>query len=111
MSIKKTIVISVLFHVLFFSAALLFSAGLFKGSGNSLDEKAFFVKLTIDNSTTDSHKFVLKKKTDASNQVTINAGDGSVLIDDATSHSDNAKNGYDQVVSDGTQYWIITHGH
>ena len=56
-------------------------------------------------------KMYVVKKTDASNQVTINAGDGSVLIDDATSHSDNAKNGYDQVVSDGTQYWIITHGH
>lgn len=56
-------------------------------------------------------KMFVVKKTDASNQVTINAGDGSVLIDDATSHSDNAKNGYDQVVSDGTQYWIITHGH
>jgi hypothetical protein len=56
-------------------------------------------------------KMFVVKKTAASNQVTINAGDGSVLIDDATSHSDNAKNGYDQVVSDGTQYWIITHGH
>jgi hypothetical protein len=56
-------------------------------------------------------KMYVVKKTSASHQVTINAGDGSVLIDDATSHSDNAKNGYDQVVSDGTQYWIITHGH
>lgn len=56
-------------------------------------------------------KVFVVKKTAASNQVTINAGDGSVLIDDATSHSDNAKNGYDQVVSDGTQYWILTHGH
>ena len=56
-------------------------------------------------------KMFVVKKTTASNQVTINAGDGSVLIDDATSHSDNAKNGYDQVVSDGTQYWILTHGH
>jgi hypothetical protein len=56
-------------------------------------------------------KMFVVKKTAAANQVTINSGDGSVLIDDATSHSDNAKNGYDQVVSDGTQYWIITHGH
>jgi hypothetical protein len=54
---------------------------------------------------------IVVKKTESAHQVTINAGDGSVLIDDATSHSDNAKNGYDQVVSDGTQYWIITHGH
>jgi hypothetical protein len=51
------------------------------------------------------------KKTQSSHNVTINAGDGSVLIDDATSHTDNAKNGYDQVMSDGSQYWIITHGH
>jgi len=56
-------------------------------------------------------KMYVIKKTQSANQVTINAGDGSVLIDDATSHSDNAKNGYDQVMSDGSQYWIITHGH
>jgi len=56
-------------------------------------------------------KMYVVKKTQSANQVTINAGDGSVFIDDATSHSDNAKNGYDQVMSDGTQYWIITHGH
>jgi hypothetical protein len=51
------------------------------------------------------------KKTAASHNVTINAGDGSVLIDDDTSHTENAKNGYDQVVSDGNQYWILSEGH
>lgn len=56
-------------------------------------------------------KMYVVKKTTSSNNVTINAGDGSILIDDTTSHTDNAKNGYDQIVSDGTQYWIITHGH
>jgi hypothetical protein len=56
-------------------------------------------------------KMFVVKKTAAANQVTINAGEGGVLIDDATSHTDNAKNGYDQVVSDGTQYWVLTHGH
>ena len=56
-------------------------------------------------------KMYVVKKTASSNNVTINAGDGSILIDDTTSHTENAKNGYDQVVSDGTQYWIITHGH
>jgi len=56
-------------------------------------------------------KMYVVKKTQSANSVTINAGDGSVLIDDATSHSDNAKNGYDQLMSDGSQYWIITHGH
>lgn len=58
-----------------------------------------------------SGKMYTVKKTASNHSVTINAGDGSILIDDATSHTDNAKNGYDQVVSDGTQYWIITHGH
>jgi hypothetical protein len=51
------------------------------------------------------------KKTAASHNVTINSGDGSVLIDDDTSHTENAKNGYDQVVSDGSQYWILSEGH
>jgi hypothetical protein len=62
-------------------------------------------------SAANSGKMYTIKKTKSPNQVTINAGDGSVMIDDAMSHTDNAKNGYDQVVSDGTQYWIITHGH
>ena len=56
-------------------------------------------------------KMYVVKKTTSSNNVTINAGDGSINIDDSTSHTDNAKNGYDQVVSDGTQYWIISEGH
>jgi hypothetical protein len=62
-------------------------------------------------SAANSGKMYTIKKTASSNSVTINAGDGSVMIDDAMSHTDNAKNGFDQVVSDGTQYWIITHGH
>jgi hypothetical protein len=55
-------------------------------------------------------KMFLVKKTTASHNVTINAGDGSVLIDDQTSITDNTKNGFDEVVSDGTQYWIIGEG-
>jgi hypothetical protein len=56
-------------------------------------------------------KVYVVKKTSASHNVTINSGDGSILIDDATSRTENAKNGYDQVVSDGTQYWILSEGH
>lgn len=56
-------------------------------------------------------KMFIIKKTEAANQVTIVAGDGTINIDDSTTHTENAKNGYDQVVSDGSQYWIITHGH
>ena len=55
-------------------------------------------------------KMFIIKKTQSSHNVTINAGDGSVLIDDVTSVTDNAKNGFDEVVSDGTQYWIIGEG-
>ena len=69
------------------------------------------ITVTLPDPTNNSGKMYVIKKTQSSHNVTINAGDGSILIDDATSHTDNAKNGFDQVVSDGTQYWIITHGH
>jgi hypothetical protein len=58
-----------------------------------------------------SGKMYTIKKTTMSHSVTINAGDGSVQIDDNTSHSFNQKNGFDQVVSDGTKYWVISEGH
>ena len=69
MSIKKTIGISVLFHIVLFFAALLFSAGLFRGSGNNNDEKVFFVKLDVENSKADSIKLVSKKKVTAQKKV------------------------------------------
>ena len=52
-------------------------------------------------------KMFAVKKISSSHSVILNAGDGTVLIDDQTSFTENAKNGFDQVVSDGTQYWII----
>jgi len=55
-----------------------------------------------------SGKMYTIKKTQSSHSVTINAGDGSVLLDDNTTLTRNAKNSFDQVVSDGTQYWVIT---
>ena len=55
-----------------------------------------------------SGKMYTIKKTQSSHSVTINAGDGSILIDDNTTLTRNAKNSFDQVVSDGTQYWVIT---
>jgi hypothetical protein len=69
------------------------------------------ISVTLPDPTDISGKMFVIKKTASSNSVTITAGDGSVIIEDTTSHSQNAKGGYDQVVSDGTQYWIITHGH
>lgn len=62
-------------------------------------------------SASNKGKVYVVKKTASNHSVTINAGEGAVLIDDATSHTTTQKNGYDQVVSDGTQYWILTHGH
>jgi hypothetical protein len=58
-----------------------------------------------------SGKMYTIKKITMSHSVTINAGDGSIQIDDNTSHSFNQKNGFDQVVSDGTKYWVISEGH
>jgi hypothetical protein len=55
-----------------------------------------------------SGKMYTIKKTTSSHSVTIRAGDGSILIDDTTTHTQNAKNSFHQVVSDGTQYWVIT---
>ena len=48
MTLKKTLTISLMLHICFFSAALLFSAGLLKGSGNMPEQKVIFVKLAAD---------------------------------------------------------------
>lgn len=56
-------------------------------------------------------KVYVVKKTTAPNSVAVNSGDGSILFDDSAGHSFNAKNGFDQVVSDGVQYWITSEGH
>ena len=69
------------------------------------------ISVILPDPTDISGKMFVVKKTASSNSVTITAGDGSVIIEETTSHTQNAKGGYDQVVSDGTQYWIITHGH
>ncbi len=61
MELQKTFIISVFVHVIF-SAALLFSAVLFKGSGNSDEEKVFFVELAMEKNNADSMKLVSKKK-------------------------------------------------
>lgn len=48
MTFKKTITISIVFHICFFSAAFLFSAGLLKGSGDISDQKVYFVSLAAN---------------------------------------------------------------
>ena len=62
MNIKKTIGISVVFHLIIFSAALLFSAGLFKGSGQNTDKKVFFVTLAVEESRLENTLLVSNKK-------------------------------------------------
>jgi hypothetical protein len=76
------------------------------------DTSAANITVTLPTpSASNKGKVFVVKKTASNHSVTINAGDGSILIDDDTSHTTTQKNGYDQVVSDGTQYWILTHGH
>lgn len=53
-------------------------------------------------------KMFVVKKIAAAHTLTVTAGDGSVLIDGSTTYTNNTQNGYVQVVSDGTQYWIIS---
>ena len=45
---KKTLILSVFLHAVFFSAALLFSAGMIKGSRDIPDDSIFFVRLAED---------------------------------------------------------------
>jgi hypothetical protein len=72
------------------------------------DTSTASITVTLPTPTTSNKgKVFVVKKTSASHSVILNAGDGSILIDDVTSLTENAKNGFDQVVSDGTQYWII----
>jgi hypothetical protein len=76
------------------------------------DTSAGNITVTLPTPTAaNSGKMYTIKKTTSGHSVTVNAGDGSVQIDDNTSHSFNQKNGFDQVVSDGTKYWVISEGH
>ncbi len=58
-----------------------------------------------------SGKHFIIKKVSPSNQVDITAGDGSINLDGSTTHSNNANNGFDWFVCDGTSYWLISEGH
>lgn len=82
MSIKKTIAISVIFHLIIFSAALLFSAGLFRGSGKSPEENVFFVKLAVENSEADNMNLVSKMKTTTPAKVQAKRHKGKNLADE-----------------------------
>jgi len=52
MTFKKTLTVSIIFHVCFFSAALIFSAGFFTGSGERLDQPVIFVSLSHEGIST-----------------------------------------------------------
>jgi hypothetical protein len=53
-------------------------------------------------------KVYVVKKTAAAHSMTVNAGDGSVFIDGSTTYTNNSNNGFAQVVSDGSKYFIIS---
>jgi len=53
-------------------------------------------------------KHFVVKKTAASNQVTVTAGDGSINIDGSTTHTNNQNYGLDWFVANGNEYWIIS---
>jgi protein TonB len=58
MTFKKTITISIVLHICFFSSAFLFSAGLLKGSGDMSDQKVFFVSLSANENQSGHEKKV-----------------------------------------------------
>jgi hypothetical protein len=67
------------------------------------------ITITLPNATTNKGKMFLIKKISSSHSVII-ATDGGT-IDGSATHSFNQNNGYDELVSDGTNYLIIGEGH
>ena len=69
------------------------------------------ISVVLPDPTGLSGKHFIIKKVSPSNQVDITAGDGSINLDGSTTHSNNANNGFDWFVCDGTSYWLISEGH
>lgn len=53
-------------------------------------------------------KVYVVKKTASANTMSVNAGDGSIDIDSSSTYTNNSNNGFAQVVSDGSKYFIIS---
>jgi len=69
------------------------------------------ISVVLPDPTGLSGKHFVIKKVSPSNQVDITAGDGSINLDGSTTHSNNANNGFDWFICDGTSYWLISEGH
>jgi protein TonB len=63
MDLKKPFMISMIIHICFFAAAMLFSAGITGGSGKWSDEKTFFVHLEEDVPASKGEQSAVEKKT------------------------------------------------
>jgi hypothetical protein len=67
------------------------------------------ITITLPNANTNKGKMFVIKKVNSGHTVTIGTDGG--LIDGSATHSFNQNHGYDQLVSDGTNYHIISEGH
>jgi len=58
-------------------------------------------------SVSNKGKVFIVKKFGTSHQVSVTAGDGSILIDDSTTHTINSNKASHQIISSGSQYYVI----
>lgn len=65
------------------------------------------VDVVLPDPSTNKGKVFVIKKFGTSHKVDITAGDGSILIDDATTHTINSDKESHQLISSGTQYYVI----
>lgn len=70
-------------------------------SGGNID-----VVLPTPSSSNKGKEFIVKKF-GTSHQVDVTAGDGSILIDDATTHTINSNKAAHHFISSGTKYYVI----
>lgn len=65
------------------------------------------INIVLPNPSTNKGKVFIVKKFGTSHKVDITAGDGSILIDDATTHTINSDKASHQLISSGSQYYVI----
>jgi hypothetical protein len=58
-------------------------------------------------SASNKGKEFIVKKFGTSHQVSVTAGDGSILIDDSTTHTINSNKAAHHFISSGTKYYVI----
>jgi hypothetical protein len=67
------------------------------------------ITITLPNATTNKGKMFVVKKVNSGHRVTIGTEGG--LIDGSATHDQTSNHSWDQLVSDGTNYHIISEGH